>query len=37
MRVAQLRVRGGAMERMPADATAFAHRSKPMLVNVAAF
>jgi FAD/FMN-containing dehydrogenase len=37
MRVAQLRVLGGAMARMPADATAFAHRSKPMLVNVAVF
>jgi FAD/FMN-containing dehydrogenase len=37
MRVAQLRVLGGAMGRVPADATAFAHRSKPMLVNVAAF
>jgi FAD binding domain-containing protein/berberine-like enzyme len=37
MRVAQLRVLGGAMARVPADATAFAHRSKPMLVNVAAF
>jgi hypothetical protein len=37
MRVAQLRVLGGAMARVRADATAFAHRSKPMLVNVAAF
>jgi FAD/FMN-containing dehydrogenase len=37
MRVAQLRALGGAMARVPADATAFAHRSKPMLVNVAAF
>ena len=37
MRVAQLRVLGGAMARVPADATAFAHRTKPMLVNVAAF
>lgn len=37
MRVAQLRVLGGAMARVPADATAFAHRSKAMLVNVAAF
>lgn len=37
MRVAQLRVLGGAMARVPADATAFAHRSKRMLVNVAAF
>src|SRR5688572_16075866 len=37
MRVAQLRVLGGAIARVPADATAYAHRSKPMLVNVAAF
>ncbi|HEY9227694.1 MAG TPA: FAD-binding oxidoreductase [Gemmatimonadaceae bacterium] len=37
MRVAQLRVLGGAMARVPADATAFAHRTKSMLVNVAAF
>ena len=37
MRVAQLRVLGGAMARIRADATAYAHRSKPMLVNVAAF
>ena len=37
MRVAQLRALGGAMARVPADATAYAHRSKPMLVNVAAF
>jgi FAD/FMN-containing dehydrogenase len=37
MRAAQLRVLGGAMARVPSDATAFAHRSKPMLVNVAAF
>jgi FAD/FMN-containing dehydrogenase len=37
VRVAQLRALGGALARVPADATAFAHRSKPMLVNVAAF
>jgi FAD/FMN-containing dehydrogenase len=37
MRVAQLRALGGAMARVPADATAYAHRAKPMLVNVAAF
>ena len=37
MRVAQLRALGGAMARVPAEATAFAHRTKPMLVNVAAF
>ena len=37
MRVAQLRVLGGAMARVPADATAFGHRSSRILVNVAAF
>ena len=37
MRVAQLRPLGGAMARVPADATAFAHRSSPIMVNVAAF
>jgi FAD/FMN-containing dehydrogenase len=37
MRAVQLRVLGGAMSRVPADATAFAHRSKPILINVAAF
>ncbi len=37
MRAAQLRPLGGALARVPADATAYAHRSKPMLVNVAAF
>ncbi len=37
MRVAQLRVLGGALARVPADATAFAHRDRPILVNVAAF
>jgi len=37
MRVAQLRVLGGAMARVPAEATAFAHRSQRILVNVAAF
>jgi len=37
MRVAQIRVLGGALARVPADATAYAHRSQPMLVNVAAF
>ena len=29
MRVTQLRVLGGAMARVPADATAFAHRDRP--------
>src|ERR687893_1654856 len=37
MRVAQLRVLGGAMARVPVDATAFAHRSSRIMVNVAAF
>ena len=36
MPVAQLRVLGGAMARVPADATAFAHRRSRILVNVAA-
>jgi FAD/FMN-containing dehydrogenase len=37
MRVAQLRVLGGAMARVPSDATAFAHRRSRIMVNVAAF
>jgi len=37
LRVAQLRVLGGAMARVPAEATAFAHRSRRIMVNVAAF
>jgi FAD/FMN-containing dehydrogenase len=37
MRVAQLRVLGGAMARVPSDATAFAHRSSRIMVNIAAF
>jgi FAD/FMN-containing dehydrogenase len=37
MRVAQLRVLGGAMARVPADASAFAHRDSKIMVNVAAF
>lgn len=37
MRVAQLRVLGGAMARVPDDATAFAHRGSRIMVNVAAF
>jgi FAD/FMN-containing dehydrogenase len=36
MAVAQLRVLGGAMARVPADATAYAHRTSRILVNVAA-
>jgi FAD/FMN-containing dehydrogenase len=34
--VTQLRVLGGAMARVPADATAFAHRQRRIMANVAA-
>ena len=37
MRVVQLRVLGGAMARVPAEATAFAHRSSRIMTAVAAF
>jgi FAD/FMN-containing dehydrogenase len=37
VRVAQLRVLGGAMARVPVEATAFAHRQRRIMVNVAAF
>ena len=37
MRVVQLRVLGGAMARVPAGATAFAHRSSRIMAAVAAF
>ena len=37
MRVAQLRVLGGASARVPVDATAYAHRAARIMVNVAAF
>lgn len=37
MRVAQLRVLGGAMSRVPVEATAFAHRQSRIMVNLAAF
>jgi FAD/FMN-containing dehydrogenase len=37
MRVAQLRVLGGAMARVPVEATAFAHRRSRIMVNLAAF
>ena len=37
MKVAQLRVLGGAMARVPSDATAFAHRTSRIMVNVASF
>ncbi|MGE5642411.1 MAG: FAD-binding oxidoreductase [Byssovorax cruenta] len=36
MAVAQLRVLGGAMARVPVNATAFAHRNSKIMVNVAA-
>jgi FAD/FMN-containing dehydrogenase len=36
MAVAQLRVLGGAMARVPADATAFAHRTSRIMVTLAA-
>jgi len=37
VRVAQLRVLGGAMARVPAEATAFAHRQSRIMINLAAF
>jgi hypothetical protein len=37
LRVAQLRVLGGAAARVPVDATAFAHRRSRILVSLAAF
>ena len=37
LRAVQLRPLGGAYARVPADATAYAHRSSPIMVNVAAF
>jgi FAD binding domain/Berberine and berberine like len=37
LRAAQLRVLGGAMARVPVEATAFAHRRSQIMVNVAAF
>jgi FAD/FMN-containing dehydrogenase len=36
MRAVQIRVLGGAMARVPDDATAFAHRDRRFMVNVAA-
>jgi FAD/FMN-containing dehydrogenase len=36
MKAVQLRVLGGAMSRVPGDATAFAHRDKGLFVNIAA-
>jgi hypothetical protein len=37
MRVAQLRMLGGATARVPSDATAYAHRRNRIMVNLAAF
>ncbi len=37
MRVAQFRVLGGAIARVPPEATAYAHRHSRIMVNVAAF
>jgi FAD/FMN-containing dehydrogenase len=37
MRVAQLRPLGGAMARVPVEATAFAHRDRRVMINLAAF
>lgn len=37
MRAVQLRALGGAMARVPRDATAFAHRQSPIMGNVASF
>jgi FAD/FMN-containing dehydrogenase len=37
MRAAQLRVLGGAISQVPDDATAYAHRTRPIMANVAAF
>jgi FAD/FMN-containing dehydrogenase len=36
MAVAQIRVLGGAMARIPSDATAFAHRKRRIMMNIAA-
>jgi FAD/FMN-containing dehydrogenase len=37
VRAAQLRVLGGAMARVPVEATAFAHRHRRIMVNLASF
>jgi FAD/FMN-containing dehydrogenase len=36
MKAVQMRVLGGALARVPADATAFAHRDRKLFINVAA-
>jgi FAD/FMN-containing dehydrogenase len=36
-RVVQIRVLGGALARVPVDATAYAHRKAPIMLNIAAF
>ena len=36
MRVAQIRIHGGHIARVPSDATAFAHRERRIMLNVAA-
>lgn len=36
MRAVQIRVLGGAVARVPDDATAYAHRQRPILMNIAA-
>ena len=37
LRVCQIRVLGGALSRVAPDATAYAHRKSPIMLNVAAF
>jgi len=37
MRAVQIRVLGGAIARVDADATAYAHRTRPIMINVATF